>query len=112
MLLDDREFGGNVRLQFGIGDLAALDVILDLPDVVGVDLVAPLRALSTPDASIIQLGSPTKSTIWDRGLHGEGQVLGIIDHGPLGLQHCFLLSRRSMPESCCRATRTTPVLTG
>lgn len=89
VILDDREVGGNARVRFGVADLAALDQIADLPDVVWVDFVAPLIALSTPDASVHQSGSPTKSPVWDKGLHGEGQVIGIIDHGPLDLLHCF-----------------------
>lgn len=88
-VLDDRDIGGEARIQFGVTNIADLDPVAALPDVVWVDVVPPLTALSTPDASVIQSGSPTKSSIWDRGLHGEGQVIGMIDEGPLDLQHCF-----------------------
>lgn len=31
------------------------------------------------------------SLIWAAGLHGEGQIIGIIDNGPPDIDHCFFL---------------------
>jgi hypothetical protein len=86
---DDRAEGGPLRMVFTLDDLAGISQLAAVPEVQSIDRIDPLRALGTPDAATIQSGSPTKPTIWDHKLHGEGQVIGVIDEGPLDLRHCF-----------------------
>ncbi len=40
-------------------------------------------------AHTIQTATLDGHPIWDRGLHGEGQVIGVIDTGPPDVRHCF-----------------------
>ena len=88
-VLDDRPIAGALRVVFVLDDLAGVAQIAASPDVLAIDGVDTPNPLSTPDAAMTQSGSPTKPTIWDHGLHGEGQVIGVIDEGPVDLAHCF-----------------------
>jgi hypothetical protein len=37
--------------------------------------------------------------VWDRGLHGEGQIIGVLDSGKPDLDHCFFVDRsRPVPN--------------
>ena len=38
-----------------------------------------------------QSGVATAQSIWSQGLHGEGQIIGMIDRSPLDIAHCFFL---------------------
>ena len=38
-----------------------------------------------------QSGVATTQSIWSWGLHGEGQIIGMIDRSPLDIAHCFFL---------------------
>ena len=88
-VLDDRPIAGALRVVFVLDDLAGVAQIAASPDVLAIDGVDTPNPLATPDAAMTQSGSPTKPTIWDHGLHGEGQVIGVIDEGPVDLAHCF-----------------------
>jgi hypothetical protein len=103
--LDNREHGGDARVQFRLADPSRVAEIADVPGVVWVDRVAAIRATSAADASIAQSGSPTKSPVWDRGLHGEGQVIGLIDEGPIDLEHCFFSDSPKPPGPGHRKVR-------
>ncbi|NIS36092.1 MAG: S8 family serine peptidase, partial [Actinobacteria bacterium] len=37
---------------------------------------------------VVQSDEPDETPIWDRGLHGEGEIIGHID-GPVDLDSCF-----------------------
>ena len=36
-----------------------------------------------------QSGVATTQSVWTQGLHGEGQIIGMIDRSPLDIGHCF-----------------------
>jgi hypothetical protein len=40
-------------------------------------------------AHTIQTATLDGHPIWDRGIHGEGQVIGVLDTGPPDVAHCF-----------------------
>ena len=37
----------------------------------------------------IQGGTNDTATVWDRGLHGEGQIIGMLEGGTPDIGHCF-----------------------
>jgi hypothetical protein len=88
-VLDDRPIGGSLRVVFVLDDLAGAAEIAAFPGVLAIDGTGTFNALSTPDAATMQSGSPTKPTIWNHGLNGKDQVIGVIDQGPVDTAHCF-----------------------
>ncbi|WP_328455457.1 S8 family serine peptidase [Amycolatopsis sp. NBC_00438] len=91
-VLDNREIGAHPVAQCTLDDRAALPLVAALDDVVW---VAPEQAtvdFNVEAAQTIQSGGVGVhgGTIWDRGLHGEGQVIDIIEQaGTIDLSHCF-----------------------
>lgn len=76
--------------HFKLDDPARLAVVAACDDILWIEPVTPL-AIRNPNAQAIQSGTvgANGSPIWDRGLHGEGQVINVIDDGPIPLDHCF-----------------------
>ena len=88
-ILDDRALGGRLRIRFTLTDLTSLQQIARIEDVQWVEEVAEIVEDNVAAAGTIQSGSAVKQSIWDKGLHGEGQVIGVLDSGPLDIGHCF-----------------------
>ena len=61
-----------------------------------------IQGTDAATASTTQSGSPTKSSVWNQGLHGEGQVIGLIDEGPIDINHCFFADNPNTPGLCHR----------
>ena len=88
-VLDDRPIGGLARVRFIVADDADLNAIASLDDVRFVEPVARQVDDNVGAASSIQSGDSGNASIWDRGIHGEAQVIGVIDSGPPDMDHCF-----------------------
>jgi hypothetical protein len=86
---DDRPNGGFPGVRFTVDDGVTLAPIAELDDVRWIGPVPPLTSDDVPAMSQIQSGDPGNPSIWARGLHGEGQVIGMIDEGPIDIRHCF-----------------------
>ena len=88
---DDRELGGRLSVHFTLDDAARLGQVAAIADVTWLEPLPTIVDLNVEAAQTIQSGTvgPQAGTIWDRGLHGEGQVIGIIDNGVVDLDHCF-----------------------
>lgn len=87
---DKREVGGHVRIRFIVADPGQLDSIAELEGVRRIEPVGRIVVTNVAGASTTQGGAPDQSAIWERGLHGEEQVIGVIDDGPPDINHCFL----------------------
>jgi M6 family metalloprotease-like protein len=88
-VIDDRKLGGSVRLRVL---LRAEEAIPQLARIDGVRWIEEVSELVDDDvnaATTIQSGTAGSGTIWNRNLHGEGQIIGMIDSGPLDIAHCF-----------------------
>jgi hypothetical protein len=88
-IVDDRPIGGRANARFTLDELAPLSQIAELDDLVWIEPVAAIVSHNADAAETIQSGTVAKSPIWDQGLHGEGQVIGVIDEGNLAIDHCF-----------------------
>lgn len=73
-----------------------LDAILALPDLLWLTEQAPLSLCNDNQRWVVQSNIPGQLPLWDRGLLGEGQIIGQIDHGP-DLYHCLLLDPEGDP---------------
>ena len=88
-VLDDRDAGGQLRLRGVVPDESFIGKLAELPDVRWIEEVAEIVDDNVNAATTIQSGDAGAGSIWDRGLHGEGQIIGVLDSGPLDINHCF-----------------------
>lgn len=89
LVLDDRPLGGSARVRFTVDADADLGRLAALDDVRSVEPVPAIVDDNVGAASAIQSGDAGDAAVWDMGLHGEGQVIGILDSSPVDLNHCF-----------------------
>ena len=89
IVLDDRAIGGSARVRFTAAADADLDPLAELADVRWIEPVPPIVDDNVAAASSIQSGSSTNASIWNKGIRGEGQVIGVMDSAPLDIAHCF-----------------------
>ena len=85
---DDRPRGGTAVLRFGVHDLGLLRKVARLEGVRWIEPVLEMAddsAVAAPPQPAIARFGP----IWDQGVHGEGQVIGVMDAGPFDMEHCF-----------------------
>ncbi|MEU5261519.1 S8 family serine peptidase [Amycolatopsis sp. NPDC021455] len=91
-VLDNREIGSHPVARCAIDDRAALPLVAAVDDVVWVEPEQAAVAFNVEAAETIQSGRVGEhaGTIWDREIHGEGQVIDIIEKdGTIDLSHCF-----------------------
>jgi hypothetical protein len=87
---DDRSDRGPLRMRFRLEDPARINDISRIEEVQWIEEVPEVIEDDVGAAGAIQSGSATVQSIWDRGLHGEGQIIGIIDTSPVDINHCYL----------------------
>lgn len=99
VVIDDRRQGGALRIRFGAGDAAA-DEMVEVDDVRWLDEVGKARLDTSPPtaAAPVMVSGAGRSSLpvarawvqplWDLGLTGRGQVIGMMD-SPVDLEHAF-----------------------
>ncbi len=87
-VLDDRALGGPTRVRFIIESTDALEDVLHLDEVRWVDHVPEIKLDNGTTAGTVQSGTPATTPVWAQGLHGEGQIIGVLDT-VVDLGHCF-----------------------
>jgi hypothetical protein len=90
-VFDDPSISGRAYVGFALDDPTRLAQIAALDDVALVEPVLEAQPFDVPAAQVFQSGraGPGADTIWQRDLHGEGQIIGLIDNGSIDLNHCF-----------------------
>lgn len=86
---DQRPLGGLAMVTFTAPDESVLDVASRLPDVRWLELAPRLKEDDVEASSVIQSGSDDDASVWNRGIHGEGQVIGMLEGGTPDIDHCF-----------------------
>lgn len=86
---DDRPLGGVLHANAVVEDEAAVSALARMPDVRWIEEVPEHVEDNVAAAGTLQSGAAANPAIWNQGLHGEGQVIGIIDGGQLDINHCF-----------------------
>jgi hypothetical protein len=79
---DDRPLGGDLHVLAVLSDVEG---VAELPEVRWIEEVAEHIEDNVAASSTIQSGAANNPAIWNRNIHGEGQVIGIIDNGPLDI---------------------------
>lgn len=91
-IYDDRAIGGRMSARFVLDDPARLPQIAGIHDIVLIEPVPVIVNHTNVEASqTIQSGhlGTGGNPIWDHRLHGEGQVIGVIEPGTPDIKHCF-----------------------
>ncbi|MFJ3714313.1 S8 family serine peptidase [Streptomyces sp. NPDC090057] len=94
--LDSREAGGRLVIVFSL-PAGELDAVAGIDEVRWVEpaghVVDDDRTAVAPTTIAAQF-----APAWARGLHGEGQVIGILDNGPPDIEHCFFRDPTQDPQ--------------
>lgn len=96
-VLDATRTGGetSIRLILDVHQLAAVGA---LPFVKWIEPVPTIVDDDSGARAALQPGTAGMiETIWGHGLHGEQQVLGILDNGPADLDHCYFADGDGRP---------------
>ena len=88
-LSDFRPEDGEARIEFVLASRSGLPAIARLPGVRWIEEVAEQIEDNGNTAGTIQSGTPGSVPIWDKGLHGEGQIVGVVDTGTIDINHCM-----------------------
>lgn len=117
-VMDDRNIGGNLQVVFPFvpGDvllkIAQLKEVRWIEEVARIKLDAAAIREGTP-AGLIQSGTVGDTPVWNKGIHGEGQVIGVTDtlvltdhcmfrdpnHTPIGPGHSKIEGNRQRQET-------------
>ena len=89
VIMDDRDIGGSLTLRFELPDIGRIDAISDVAEVRWLEPVPE----TVDDGTARQPGTVSSF----HALHGEGQILGLIDRGQPDLDHCFFQDPAAHP---------------
>jgi hypothetical protein len=90
-MLDDREAGGRLRARFIVPGEESLPAIARLEEVRWIEEVPERIEDNGTTAGTMQSGTPGTEPIWDQGIHGEGQIIGVIDSNVVDVNHCWFI---------------------
>jgi Subtilase family len=90
LLSDDRSYGGELTMMIDAAESVNVRAIAAMDDVAWVITPGDLRVKNFDTAGIAQGGAANSHPIWDKGIHGEGMIVGVIDRGELDLLSKFL----------------------
>ncbi len=86
---DNRSIGGLARVMFVADDPAVVERASRIPDVRFLELAPRISHDDVKAAAMIQSGSDSSASVWAKGIHGEGQIIGQLEGGTPDIAHCF-----------------------
>ena len=90
-VIDDRKGGGSLQVRFVIDNKERLKDLAKMEELYWIEEVPERKDDNVRASGTIQSGAANNHSMWDQGIHGEGQIIGMIDSGPLDINHCFFL---------------------
>ncbi|MBA3259927.1 MAG: S8 family serine peptidase [Gemmatimonadales bacterium] len=96
-VLDNRGLGGPAQVRLTLGSADLLPRVAEVGDVRWIEEVPERKEDNVNTAGTLQSGTPGTQGIWAQGLHGEGQIIGMIDSAPLDIAHCFFNDPANTP---------------
>ena len=87
-IIDERKFGGQLKIQFVLPSKTGLAEIARLEEVRWIEEVPEINYDNGNTAGTIQSGTVGTTPIWDQGIRGEGQIVGVID-SRVDVNHCM-----------------------
>jgi uncharacterized repeat protein (TIGR01451 family) len=88
-VIDARKSGGSQRIRFVLPSKDSLPQIARLDQVRWIEEIPEFFDSNGNTAGTIQSGTPGNTPIWNQGIHGEGQIVGVTDGAALDLDHCW-----------------------
>lgn len=88
-VIDDRKLKGKLKFMFESATKSRLDDIAKSPFILRIEEVGETFDDNGNSAGTIQSGTPGTTPIWNVGIHGEGQIIGILDGGRVDIDHCM-----------------------
>jgi hypothetical protein len=93
---DDRAVGGAAQVLCTLGDPSDAERIAALNGVRWIEPVSPIIHDDAATTALLQSGRVGAVPVWEHGLHGEQQVIGVID-GFLDGGHCWFRDAEGTP---------------
>jgi Subtilase family len=81
--------GGVASVVFVVSTAERLPAITRIDGIRWIEEVGEFIPTDSNAAGTLQSGVAANPTVWNQNLHGEGQIIGIIDDGPPDINHCF-----------------------
>ncbi|MEE9443691.1 MAG: S8 family serine peptidase [candidate division Zixibacteria bacterium] len=88
VIMDDRAINGPIRINFQLPSPDDLLQIAIIPGVRWIEEVPESFLDNGNTAGTLQSGTPGTTPIWDHDIHGEGQIIGIMDTR-VDIAHCM-----------------------
>lgn len=88
-IVDDREAGGSARLRILVAERTMLDRLAQIEDVRWIEEIAEDVDDNVNAATTNQSGTAGTAPVWNQGLNGQGQIIGVMDNGPADTAHCY-----------------------
>jgi hypothetical protein len=95
--VDNRAHGGLARVYFRGADPEVVRQAAAVPDIRYLELAGEGKADDVPAAAMIQSGDTSNAVVWDRGIHGEGQIVGQLEFETADIRHCFFADVPNTP---------------
>ena len=86
-IIDERKEGGSLKVTVILPSMAEIRQLAQLPEVRWIEEVPVVNLDNRNTAGRIQAGVAGTTPIWNAGIHGEGQIVGIMDTR-LDFNHC------------------------
>ena len=86
---DDRPLGGLATVRFAVDDADVVERATTIDDVRWIEPQPSISVDDVKHSAVIQSGDESNATVWAKGIHGEQQVIGMIDDGVPDSTHCF-----------------------
>lgn len=83
------ELGAPARIQLKAPNRRAVERLARLEGVRWIEEVSEQDEDNGNTAGTIQSGTPGDEPVFDHGINGEGQIIGVIDSGPVDIGHCM-----------------------
>ena len=90
-IVDERKLGGALKVYLTVPSMAEVRAISLLPAVRWIEETLPINEDNGNTAGRIQSGTIGVTPIWNAGIHGEGQIVGVSDSGVTDLNHCAFM---------------------
>jgi M6 family metalloprotease-like protein len=88
-VIDNRPIGGAAEIRFIVTAKDELGRIAHIDEVRWIEEVGESKPDNGTTAGTIQSGVPGTVPIWNSGLHGENEIIGVIDSHVVDVNHCF-----------------------
>ncbi|MCU1347520.1 MAG: peptidase and subtilisin kexin sedolisin [Acidobacteria bacterium] len=92
-LLDDRQYGGSASVQAVFPGMAIARTLAQRPEIRWIEEVPEVNEDNGVTAPMLQSGTSglaAATPIWNAGIHGEGQIVDVIDT-VIDMNHCMFM---------------------